>query len=283
MMDSAAERVYVEQFYAYKHWGDRSADTPTTAPDLYLEAAIDAARRGCEVRILLDATYYNAMDSDPIDNDDTVAYVNAIALAESLDLEAKLVNATEHDFEKIHNKGVIADDSVLISSINWNLNSVACNRESGVIIGNSQAADYFASVFAHDWKDDWSPPFAHFSHNTSYAANSTVVISASTSSDNVAIANYTWALDCQPICWGLDFVHNFSVPGEYSLNLTVSDAWGNSASFERSITVLEEGSEPDEDDGTASDSSSAKMLLMFLLIPLFIFIAILVAARLKRR
>ncbi len=283
MMGSASERVYVEQFYSYKHWGDRSADTTFTAPNLYLEAAIDAARRGCEVRILLDSTYYNVMASDPIDNDDTVAYVNAIALAEGLDLQAKLVNATEHDFDKIHNKGVIADDSVLISSINWNLNSVTSNRESGVIIENAQAANYFAAVFAYDWQDDWTPPFAHFSLNTSYAANSTVVISASTSSDNVGIANYTWALDGQPVCWSMVFLHTFPATGQHVLNLTVTDAWGNAASYCRTLTILEEGSETPEDEGTASDSSMSKMLLMFLLIPVFIFIAILAVARLKRR
>jgi len=283
MMDSATERVYVEQFYAYKHWGDRSTDTPVTAPNLYIEAAIDAARRGCEVKILLDATYYNVDETDPIDNDDTAVYINAIATAESLDLEAKLVNLTEHDFDKIHNKGVIADNSVLISSINWNLNSVTCNRESGVIIGNSQVADYFTGAFLFDWQDDRTPPFAHFGPNTSYAANSTIVINATTSSDNVGIVNYTWALDGQAVCWGLNFIYIIPVPGQYRLNLTASDAWGNSGSYERNLTVLEEGSEAAEDDGAASDPSAAKMLLMFLLIPLFIFIAILAVVRMRRR
>ncbi len=284
MMDSATERVYVEQFYAYKHWGDRYADTPVTAPDLYLEAAIDAARRGCEVKILLDATYYNVDETDPIDNDDTAAYINAIAAAEALDLESKLVNLTEHDFDKIHNKGVIADNSVLISSINWNLNSVTCNRESGVIIGNNEVADYFTGAFMLDWQDDWTPPFAHFGLNTSYAANSTVVINATTSSDNVGIVNYTWTLDSQVVCWGIVFSHVIAEPGQYIVNLTVRDAWDNAGTYERTLNVVPaDEMQANETDSGGMDSSTAKMLLMFLLIPLFIFIAILAVARLKRR
>lgn len=284
ILGSATERVYVEEFYIYKHWGDRSTGSTTATPNLYLEAVIDAARRGCEVRILMDATYYNAMDTDPIDNDDTAAYVNAIALAEGLDLQAKMVNTSEHDFEKIHNKGLIADDNVMISSINWNLNSATCNRESGVIIRNSESADYFTEVFMDDWKDDRTAPFAHFGTNTSYRANSTVSINATTSSDNAGITNFTWRLEGQAICYGLYFMHSFAVPGEYVLNLTVSDAWGNVACYERIVYIVDEDAVLEDGNETgADDDAMTSVLLILLLIPIFIFLAILAVVIIKRR
>jgi phosphatidylserine/phosphatidylglycerophosphate/cardiolipin synthase-like enzyme len=56
--------------------------------------------------------------------------------------------------EKVHNKGVIVDDTrVLVSSINWNSNSPNFNREAGLIIDHPQVAMYFKQVF----DDDWAP------------------------------------------------------------------------------------------------------------------------------
>jgi phosphatidylserine/phosphatidylglycerophosphate/cardiolipin synthase-like enzyme len=283
LLSAAEERVYVEEFYIYKHWGTRSGGSPTLTPNLYLEAVIDAARRGCEVRVLLDATYYNAMDTDPIDNDDTVAYINAISAAENLDLQAKMVNVTEHDFEKIHNKGMIADSNVLISSINWNLNSVTCNRESGLIIGNRDAANYFTAVFMDDWKDDRTPPFAHFLTDQTYRANHSAVINASTSSDNVGITNYTWALDGLVTCYGQCFIFEMAAPGTYMLNLTVSDAWGNAGSYERSITVVAEDAEIDGQGNATGDDTMTIFILVLLMVPIFIFFALLAVIKLKRR
>ena len=285
-LNSASERVYVEQFYIYKHWGDKDNGTTATDPNPYLEAVIDAARRGCEVRVLMDASYYNADPDDPIDNDDTAEYINEIAMAESLDLEAKLVNAEQHDFGKIHNKGLIADDKVLISSINWNENSATENRETGVIIESSQAAEFFVGVFEYDWMDDTTPPVASFSSLASYPTNRTHVVNASNSYDNEGIVNYSWALDGTPAGWGVNFTFNFTEPGVHILNLTVSDEWGNSGHVQHSIIVVDE-SEPEqhgEDETQASeDDSMAQILAIMLLVPLFVFVAVIVALYLRNR
>lgn len=309
MLASATERVMVEEFYIYKHWGSRLDGSVETTPNLYLEAVIDAARRGCEVRVLLDASYYNTDSDDPIDNDDTVAYVNSVAEAEGLDLEAKLVNLGQHGFGKIHNKGVIADDSVLISSINWNLNSVTENRESGVIIGNAEAADYFASIFEYDWIDDTTAPFAYFFAEDEYLVNTTVALNGSASSDNVGITNYTWALDGAVAAYGPDFARFFGECGTHILNLTVSDAWGNSDSFVRAFNVTLTAPEPGDDgsddgngtdDGAddgqdggdgdddanetaAADDSFDRLVLVLLLLPVLFFIAILAVVAIRRR
>lgn len=54
-------------------------------------------------------------------------------------------------FDTMHNKGVIADDKVLIGSINWSPTSLAYNREAGVIIENSAVTDYYEMIFDYDW------------------------------------------------------------------------------------------------------------------------------------
>ena len=290
MLNSAQKRVYVEEFYIYKHWGDKKAGNTTETPNLYLEAVIDAARRGCEVRVLMDASYYNNEPDDPIDNDDTAAYINEIALAEGLDMEAKVVNLAEHDFVKIHNKGLIADDKVLISSINWNKNSATANRETGIIIENEQAADFFNDIFQYDWTDDTTPPVAHFSSETTYMVNTTVLINASTSSDNVGIVNFTWALEDQPISWDMNFLYNFSLPGLYNLDLTVSDAWGNTDSVGHVLNILAPDMAPDaqqepinETSNADDDGSMTKVMAVMFLVPVFIFAAIVYLVRARNR
>lgn len=142
LIRGANESVYIEQSYIYRYWnGDENP---------YLEETIDAARRGCEVKILMNNAWYNREPDDPNDNDDTLRYVNSVAEQEDLDLEAKLV--TDEKFDKLHTKGIIVDGcKVCISSINWNKHSPTYNREVGVIIQNPEVAGYYEDVFMHDW------------------------------------------------------------------------------------------------------------------------------------
>ncbi|MFQ5975957.1 MAG: phosphatidylserine/phosphatidylglycerophosphate/cardiolipin synthase family protein [Candidatus Hydrothermarchaeales archaeon] len=151
LLESATSSVYIEQFYIYKYWGKRHEDSVETSPNLFLEAAIDAARRGCEVKILLDATWYNVEKDDPVSNYHTIKYVNEIAKEEGLNLEAKLIDLDKAGLVKLHNKGAIVDNSkVLVSSINWNENSPTRNREAGLII-EGDVAKYYSDVFLYDW------------------------------------------------------------------------------------------------------------------------------------
>ncbi len=157
LLESANESLLIEQAYIYEHWGGKRNDTPVTAPNLFLEEAIDAARRGAAVKILLDSRY-NVEEDDPASNPRTVEYVNHIARDEALGLEAKLVDLEAAGLVQLHAKGVVVDGkAVLISSINWNEHSPKKNREIGVIIHGEPAA-YYAEVFECDWEPDKCRP-----------------------------------------------------------------------------------------------------------------------------
>ena len=144
MMKGAKISVYVEQLYIYKNWGTRADPKPNP----FLEAVINASRRGCEVKILLDSMYGREH------NEETIEYVNGIAVDEKLCLEAKLINNEAVGLNKTHNKGVIVDcREVLISSINWNEYSPTNNREAGIIIENEDVAEFYTDVFLYDWYD----------------------------------------------------------------------------------------------------------------------------------
>lgn len=141
LISSAKESVCIEQAYI-KNWS--SGENP------WLEDAIDAARRGANVRIILDSYYYNIEGDD--DNDEMAQYINAVASSGSLPLEARLISLESGYLDKVHNKGVIVDGrQVLVSSINWNENSPSYNREAGLIIDHAGAAGYFTEVFDSDW------------------------------------------------------------------------------------------------------------------------------------
>lgn len=144
LLSNAHTSIEIEQAYI-SNWTNE-CENP------YLGAALNASRRGVQVRVLLDSTWFNVEDED--DNDEMVARINKIAKREGLPLEARCGASGSDGVVKIHNKGVIVDErEVLVSSINWNENSPGFNREVGVIIGDEEAANYFLSVFEKDWND----------------------------------------------------------------------------------------------------------------------------------
>ena len=143
LVRSATSSVRIEQAYITNESGTRL--------QRYLAAAVDAARRGVEVRILLDSAWFNT--EDEADNDEQVRLINRIAAVEGLSLEARLIDLEAHDLVKVHTKGVVVDDRrVLVSSINWNEASPSFNREAGVIVDDPEAAAYFAAAFDADWE-----------------------------------------------------------------------------------------------------------------------------------
>jgi len=144
LINSAERSIEIEQAYI-------TNETPYSL-NPYLSAAINASRRGVHVRVLLDSYWYNIEEEK--DNDEMVALINRIGASEHLPLEARCADLPANQVDKIHNKGVIVDEQlVLVSSINWNSNSPNFNREAGVIIDHPGVAHYFLDVF----EDDWNP------------------------------------------------------------------------------------------------------------------------------
>jgi cardiolipin synthase len=142
MISQAVESVDIEQAYITNR-SDGSLNP-------FLQAAVDAAKRGVRVRVLLDSSYFNI--EEDCDNDEMVRLINRLAAEQELPLVARCADLEGNNLEKIHNKGVIVDRrSVLVSSINWNTNSPQFNREAGVIIVHPEVGAYFTGAFEDDW------------------------------------------------------------------------------------------------------------------------------------
>lgn len=147
------DEVYVEQLYEQASWGV----APVHIPNPRLEACIAAARRGARVRILLNSGTFD-QPGYTSENTATVAYVNGIARAEGLDLEAALGDPTRWG---IHNKMVLVrlhgeGSFIHIGSLNGSETSSKLNRELVLQVRSDEAYAYLKEMFDRDWQ--WAHP-----------------------------------------------------------------------------------------------------------------------------
>nr|WP_240148793.1 phospholipase D-like domain-containing protein [Halorubellus sp. JP-L1] len=110
-----------------------------------LREAIAAARRGVDVDVLLSSAWYAREENGRV-----VDSLNALAEREDLPLAARLVDPGGR-FRKVHAKGVVVDDAVVLGSVNWNDHSLRENREVAVVLEGDAVATYYADAFRADW------------------------------------------------------------------------------------------------------------------------------------
>ncbi len=132
--------------------------TPWSAAGNPLVSALQsAAHRGVSVHVLLNdesAFAHTGPDGQPIaisnpKNQPTVDLLNRTGGS----LIAKIANIKGMGVDYIHNKGMIVDGSItLISSINWDQNSIQNNREAAVAITSSGLAGFYGNLFERDWQ-----------------------------------------------------------------------------------------------------------------------------------
>ncbi|MFB6282420.1 MAG: phospholipase D-like domain-containing protein [Halobacteria archaeon] len=140
LIRGADNSVYIQQAYVRGWQGEGSGRDIRNSP--YVDAALDVARNGTEVKFLLDDRWFVEEENRRV-----VEELEGIADRRDLPLEAKVGNVS------IHNKGVVVDNqSVLVSSINWNRNSPTMNREVGALVESEAMAGYFSDAFLKDWR-----------------------------------------------------------------------------------------------------------------------------------
>jgi phosphatidylserine/phosphatidylglycerophosphate/cardiolipin synthase-like enzyme len=145
----AGDEIFVEQLYEHKHWGD-SDSNPIADPNPRLQAMIEAARRGAKVRLLLDSFFDE--QEELRSNRATLDYVNAIAAAEGLDLEARLGNPAGGG---IHAKLLLIrlgdEHWASVGSLNGGEVSHKLNREVVLLTDLVGVYERLAEVFLWDW------------------------------------------------------------------------------------------------------------------------------------
>ncbi len=135
LIRSARKSILVEQFYIQKNWNGINP---------FLKEIINKREEGVEVQVIMNYNpYYESTDEM---NRETTYYLKENGI------DVKFVYSNWSYFNNVHNKGMVVDgNKTLISSINWNENSVRNNREMGIIIENEDVGDYFTKIFNYDW------------------------------------------------------------------------------------------------------------------------------------
>ena len=145
----AGDSIELMQLYENAFWGESSSNA-IADPNPRLEAAIDAARRGARVRLLLDSFFDDAESLR--NNQVTVDYVRAIAVDEGLDLDARLGNPTGGG---IHAKLVLVtiggERWSAVGSLNGSESSHKINREVVLLVDQPDVYTRLLQVFDHDW------------------------------------------------------------------------------------------------------------------------------------
>ena len=144
MINSSKESIYIQQLYIYKDWDEKISP--------FVEKLVDKAQDGIDIKIILNYNpHYEATNEK--------TNISKRFLEEN-NIKVKYIFSNWSYFSNVHNKGMIVDNkSVLISSINWNENSVRNNREAGIIIESKNVANYYKDVFFNDW--NLSAPVDH--------------------------------------------------------------------------------------------------------------------------
>jgi phosphatidylserine/phosphatidylglycerophosphate/cardiolipin synthase-like enzyme len=271
LIDSATESIYIEQLDISVNWNEEE----NQYENLYLTAAIKAAEeRNVNVRILLSSKY--AFPDDPnLDNYDTFVYINNYAENHNISdyLEARLADYDRLGLAKIHNKGIIVDGSkTLVSSINWNRNSVTQNREVGVIIENAEVAEYFTRMFFWDWNE---PPVAEFEGDINVNSSQAVSFNDISYDSDSNIINYYWDFGDGTNSTEQNPTHTFMEEGIYIVRLMVSDG-----QYSDSITKTIYVGEP-ETTGQETDMAIMTALLLIFVIIIIIIIAFIRRMRLQ--
>jgi cardiolipin synthase len=247
IISNAHEEILVQQLYC-----DLSVED-----DLLIEL-VNGARRGVKVRILLDSSFFAQYGSD---NVKLVELVNEIGTSENIDLQARMASRY-HDFTVLHNKGVIVDDHVIVSSINWCESAFNENRETGLILSSCDVADFFSRFFWNDWNDDPYPPVANIDGAQQAFRDEMISLSARNSSDNAGISEYLWDLDGDGIFEQSGSMIVMTFPeGMHTVTLRVTDVFNNSADDIHTIRVL-----PKPQDGIDLMLFSPLMLVVPLLV-----------------
>jgi phosphatidylserine/phosphatidylglycerophosphate/cardiolipin synthase-like enzyme len=150
LLNQASKSVKLELMTFNPKWGIRGEVSP-----LYT-AVVEAARRGVSVRVLLNDEDAFGSSSKARANHKhpyLVRMLKQLAQNENLDLDARIANLGAMNVTYIHNKGALVDGTqVLISSINWNENSVEHNRETAAIVESADVNQYYDQLFETDWQ-----------------------------------------------------------------------------------------------------------------------------------
>ncbi|MFB6133362.1 MAG: phosphatidylserine/phosphatidylglycerophosphate/cardiolipin synthase family protein [Halanaeroarchaeum sp.] len=112
-----------------------------------LAAAVDAARRGVSVDVLLGSAWYVETENRRLARN-----LSARAKDENLPIDVRVAEPRSR-YDHLHVKGIVVDRRhTVVGSINWNPGALRENREVAVVVSDAEVAAYYARIFRADWR-----------------------------------------------------------------------------------------------------------------------------------
>ncbi|MGN0098900.1 MAG: phospholipase D-like domain-containing protein [Candidatus Methanomethylophilaceae archaeon] len=275
VITNATERVYSQQQSLSNYYADLGETSP-----VMMMARQASANPGMDAKFILGE---GMSSSSKADAEQQVLLINS----------STLISAATMGTPYVHNKGVIGDDLVLVTSINWTPTSVENNRESGVIINSKEVADYFAAAFNRDFSRNYT--YDGFSVDiseikTSYKSGEEVTFSVTVSPASDSYT-YHWVFgDGGEKDTNVPRVAYKPADGAHELKVTVTNSAGISQTTP-GITYYVGGEPTDTDkdsDSSATDGEEFDIQKMiddygYYIIPIIVIILGIIGAALKHR
>jgi len=154
LLKSAEKSICITMFSCSKNWYCSQTGREFVNP--FLSGLVTAAKRGCDVKVLLDPRGFNPVRGpEEIQSDSNFAVLRFINEYKSYNdingtLEARFAYLAGLNY--LHGNMVVVDDSrVLLGTFPWVIDELSADRELGVLISNSGLGDYFNKIFDFDW------------------------------------------------------------------------------------------------------------------------------------
>jgi len=184
LKDPSITQTYIPSFNA-TNINEIMTLSPMFTPDNALEIHVEWINRA-NTSIILQNQYITKFDSEDWVSDSN-PLVRALVAAHNRSIDIRVQVREESDSDDItsyfinlgidirwmgsqdnnpdndwlsytHNKLIIIDNKVtLLSSINYGENAFTENREAGLVIINTNVANYFTAIFNRDWNDGVDP------------------------------------------------------------------------------------------------------------------------------
>jgi len=144
-IESARETLDVQLMSFNPMWGKTGEVSPL------LDALVASGKRGVKIRVLVnDSTAFGASNEGDLR---LIKTIEDLAKQNKIALHAVIANLHKMQVKYVHNKGALADGyKTLISSINWNQNSVENNRETALAIDSTAINHHYQHIFDLDWE-----------------------------------------------------------------------------------------------------------------------------------
>ncbi len=130
-MSNAKERIYTEQMDVGKSFENPDNQSP-------IRFMLDAAARGVDAKFMISE-----------DSEELLSYLRSHGV--------KAAKMSQNGYSTMHNKGVIIDDCVWISSVNWTENAFLNNRECGLYIMDERVTEFYLAEYMEDWDYNYVP------------------------------------------------------------------------------------------------------------------------------